>query len=63
MPAFHDAPRATFRQCKCGRGPVRAPGQRYCPLCHAEAQKRYRARHVTLTREEFRELVKRRCSA
>jgi len=28
--------------CRCGRAP-RRPGQRNCHLCHAEANRRYRA--------------------
>jgi hypothetical protein len=28
--------------CRCGRAPWR-PGQRNCHLCHAEANRRYRA--------------------
>ena len=37
---------------KCAKCPrtVRAPGQRYCDACHAEAQKRYRDTHVIVKR-------------
>lgn len=34
--------------CKCPNT-VRAPGQRYCHGCHANAQKEYRERHPALT--------------
>lgn len=34
--------------CKCPNE-VRAPGQRYCKVCHASAQKTYREAHPPLT--------------
>jgi hypothetical protein len=41
-PVGHDMEEEKPRPCRCGRG-ERRKGQRNCHLCHAEANRRYRA--------------------
>jgi hypothetical protein len=42
MVNIEDKNKAAQNLCRCGRAPKR-PSQRNCRLCHAEANRRYRA--------------------
>lgn len=58
---FHAVPRETtggdeLPTCRCGRGRVRAPGQRNCLKCHAEAQRAYRRRNPRMSRKDLKAL-------